>query len=302
MATQTTPSKITSPGSQYSISASDAATVPNPTPMTEALDSEVVDPPPEIDFHAMTKHLATIAETLNEQAEEAMFPTPPINTPAFTSPATSVVYRYPNARSRGLSTIGDRLAQAMAEGRKSYRTSDVISVSNRSMRSSIPADDESDSMSDVLSDGGRNSKSADVWIFGARLTTRSVPIALGSPRVNPMGLISFTSNDLADRPPVPFNVDNPPTEASTVGIGSGSHHPDSAKSGATGVTEMSTWKEEVEGRFERAVKSLENLAHDEHQLDPSKPMEHYYEAHLRQLLSGLNRKIPVSVDLVHKTQ
>lgn len=113
-----------------------------------------------------------------------------------------------------------------------------------------------------------------------------------------MGLISFTSDDLVDRPPVPFNIDNPPTDSSTAGIGSGSHHPDSHTSG---VTEMSTWKEEVEGRFMRAVQSLENLAHDEHQLDPNKPMEHYFEAHLKRLLGGLHRNIPVSVDLVHKT-
>lgn len=114
-----------------------------------------------------------------------------------------------------------------------------------------------------------------------------------------MGLISFTSDDLVDRPPVPFNIDNPPKDSSTAGIGSGSYHPDSQTSG---VTEMSTWKEEVEGRFMRAVQSLENLAHDEHQLDPSKPMEHYYEAHLKRLLGGPHRKIPVSVDLVYKTR
>ncbi|KAF2631817.1 hypothetical protein BU25DRAFT_488359 [Macroventuria anomochaeta] len=289
MASQfTTPSKVTSPGSQYSVSASDAATVPNPTPLTEALDSEVVDPPPEIDFHAMTKILAPIAESLNEAAEEAMYPTPPINTPAVTSPATSVVYRYPYTRSRGLSTIGDRLARAMAEGRNFHHDSDIMSNSGRSIRSSVPADDESDSMSDLRSDGG--------------MDRHDIPIALGSPRINPMGLISFTSNDLADRPPVPFNSTDIIESASPTGIGSGSHHPDSAKSFATGVTEMSTWKEEVEGRFVRALKCLENLAHDEHQLDPSKPMEHYYEAHLKRLMGGANRKVPVSVELASRTQ
>lgn len=127
-------------------------------------------------------------------------------------------------------------------------------------------------------------------------------MALGSPRINPMGLISFTSNDLADRAPVPFNSTVPLEDTSATGIGSGSVHPDSATSAATGVTEMSTWKEEVEGRFERAVQSLENLAHDEHLLDPSKPMEYYYAAYLKRLLGGLNRKIPVAVDLMDRTQ
>lgn len=119
-----------------------------------------------------------------------------------------------------------------------------------------------------------------------------------------MGLISFTSNDLTDRAPVPFNIDNPNEDASATAIGTGSHKPKSQisilsdETQDTGVTEMSTWKEEVEGRFERALQCLENLAHDEHLLDPSKPVEQYYEAHLKRLLSNRNRKIPVSIDLV----
>lgn len=117
-----------------------------------------------------------------------------------------------------------------------------------------------------------------------------------------MGLISFTSNDLADRAPVPFNSANPTEDASTAGIGSGSHHPNSQVSVATGVTEMSNWKEEVEGRFERALSCLENLAHDEHQQDPSKPIEHYYKAHLKRLLGNRHRRIPVFVDLVEDVQ
>ena len=156
--------KVTSSGSQYSVSASDDVTVPNPTPLTEALDSEVIDPPPEIDFVAMTKTLATIAESLNESAEEAMYPTPPINTPEIVSPAASVVNRQSYTRSRGMSTIGDRLARAIIESRRfAHHESDMMSVSGHSLRSSIPADDESDSFSDMLSDGEKDkhdSKSA----------------------------------------------------------------------------------------------------------------------------------------------
>lgn len=148
------PSKITSPGSQYSVSASDVVTVPNPTPHTEALDSEVVDPPPEIDFNAMSKTLATIAEGLNESAEEAMYPTPPINTPVITSPTTSVIYRYPYVRGCGWSTIDDKINKAAGERRKFGRhDSDVMSAGDRS---SMPPDDESEGPSDMLSEGGKH--------------------------------------------------------------------------------------------------------------------------------------------------
>lgn len=156
-------------GSQSSISASGDVTVPNPTPLTEVTGNEAVDPPPDIDFHAMVKILAPIAEGLNEAAEDAMFPTPPINTLAVTSPATSVFYRFPSTRSRGLSTIADRLARAKLEGHRFGTDTDLMSVSNHSLCSSVPADHESDSMpqSDILSDEGRNSKfhfSVHVWL------------------------------------------------------------------------------------------------------------------------------------------
>jgi hypothetical protein len=130
--------KVTSPGSQYSVSAAGDVTVPNPTPLSEALDNEVVDPPPEMDFFDMCKavnqSLAPIAEKLNEEAEEAMYPTPPINTPEVTSPATSIVQRH------------------------SYRhESDAMSVSAHSARSSIPASHDSDAgSSDHLCDRKRD--------------------------------------------------------------------------------------------------------------------------------------------------
>lgn len=308
----TTPSKVCSMGSQYSVS--DDVTVPNPTPLTEALDSEVVDPPPPIDFVAMSKTLATIAESLNESAEEAMLPSPPINTPVITSPAASIVSRYPYARSRGLSTIGDRLARMDIEGHKfAHHGSDMMSASGRSIRSSTPADDDSDYLSDMLSDGDRgkyNSRSPfSLTSFVLPLNMCLVPIALGSPRINPgiEGVISFTSNDLSDKVPVPFNSTNPTKVADITAIGTGSHKPksqisllstDTQDTDKTGVTEMSIWKEDVEGFFERALQRLENLAHDEHLLDPSKTAEHYYEAHLKRLLGVGNRKIPVSVNLM----
>jgi hypothetical protein len=311
----TTPSKVTSMGSQYSVS--DDVTVPNPTPLTEALDSEVVDPPPLIDFAAMTKTLATIAEGLNESAEEAMYPSPPINTPEITSPAASVVYRQP-ARSRGFSAIGDRLAQLKIEGRKfAHHDTDMMSNSGRSVRSSMPADDESDGFSDMLSDGGKDKHdSRSLFLLASSilpLNISLVPIGLGSPRINPgiEGLISFTSKDLTAEALAPFNSTNPTKDISTasaMAFGTGNHKPKSQVSlistatQETGVTEMSNWKEEVEGCFERAMLRLERLAQDEHQQDPSKPMEYYYEVHLKRLLGVGNSRIPVSVSLVDNAQ
>ena len=120
------------------------------------MDNEAVDPPPDIDFHAMVKILGPMVDGLNEAADDAMYPTPPINTPAVTSPATSVFYSLPSRRGRGWSSIGDKLAKAQREGHRFGQDTDVMSVSNRSYRSSVPADDESDRMSDVLSEGGKN--------------------------------------------------------------------------------------------------------------------------------------------------
>lgn len=145
-----------SSGSQVSIITTAGVTVPNPTPLTEAMDNEAVDPPPDIDFHAMVKILAPIAEGLNEAAEDAMYPTPPINTPAVTSPTASVVYHSFSRRDRGWSSIGDKLAKAELDGHRFDQDTDMMSVSNHSYHSSVPADDESARMSDMLGVGGKN--------------------------------------------------------------------------------------------------------------------------------------------------
>ncbi|KAJ4311139.1 hypothetical protein N0V94_008093 [Neodidymelliopsis sp. IMI 364377] len=305
-----------------SVSVTDDVTVPNPTPMTEALDDEVVQPPPPIDFAAMSRTLATIAESLNESAEEAMYPSPPVNTPQVNTPAASIVYRYSQTRSRGFSAIGDRLARMKAEGRKFHHDSDAMSTSGRSMRSSMPADDESDGFSDMLSDDEKDrhgplssSKfiSSPLVACVPSLSMKAVGTALDSIQVIPdmEKFISFTSNDLSDKVPVPFNsaeVVVDATEVTAVGIGTGSHKPHSQISMVsnetqdTGVTEMSTWKEEVEGQFERAFARLDQLAHDEHVQDPSKPVEWYYKFHLERLLNGGSRRIPVVVKLVGDAQ
>lgn len=142
--------------SQRAPSITDAVVVPNPTPLPEALSSEAVDPPPDIDVHAMIKILEPIAETLNEAAMEAMYPTPPINTPAVGSPAASVINRHPRTRSQGMSTIGDRLARVKIDSfRHAHRDWDIFSNSGHSVLSSSP-EDESEIMSDVLGEGERS--------------------------------------------------------------------------------------------------------------------------------------------------
>jgi hypothetical protein len=150
----------------HATSVSRTVTVPNPTPLSEALKDEVVDPPPDIDVPAMIKLLEPIAETLNEAAEEAKYPTPPINTPNVASPAASVVHRHPRPRTRshGISTISDRLARAKIDIRRyTHHDCDVFSNSEHSILTSSTVGDDNDSVSDVLSEEDRDrheSKSA----------------------------------------------------------------------------------------------------------------------------------------------
>ena len=137
------------------------------------------------------------------------------------------------------------------------------------------------------------------------LLTCLVHVAIGSPRVHPIDLLSFTSNDLADRPLLPFNsaavIEDSSATVETA-VGSGSLNRDSVGSAATGVTEMTTWNEEVEGDLERALQRLENLANDEYKLDTSKPFDYYYEAHLKRLLAAPSRRVRVTVVPVDMTQ
>lgn len=152
--------------SPHATSVSCAATVPNPTPLSEAPKGEVVDPPPDIDVPAMIKLLEPIAETLNEAADEAKYPTPPINTPTIVSPAASVFHRHPRPRTRsqGISTLGDRLARAKIDIRRyTHQDCDVVSNSEHSIITSSTVGDDNDSVSDLLSEDereGHESKSA----------------------------------------------------------------------------------------------------------------------------------------------
>jgi hypothetical protein len=135
-------------------------------------------------------------------------------------------------------------------------------------------------------------------IVGSVPLTCLVHVAIGSPRVHPIGLVSFTSNDLADKSLLPFNsvaVVEDSTATVDTAIGSGSLNRDSVGTAATGVTEMSTWNEEVESDLERGLQRLENLANDEYKLDTSKPFGYYYAAHLKRLLAAPSRRVRVTV-------
>jgi hypothetical protein len=282
----------------------------------EALDSDMFDPPPPMDFAAVTRILAPITETLNESAEEAMYPSPPINTPVVGSPTPSMTYRYPT-RGRSFSIIGDRLAQLKIDGRKSHRhrhnrDTDMTS-SSRSIEASIADDcDECDmaSISEVLGASckdkacsGHVSMSISPPLpstMGADL----VPIALGSPTINPRieEYLSFTSKDLPTQAPPPATgatlAEHASSTSTTAMDAASLRSRVSFKS--DGVTEKSNWAEELEDSVNRTCLRLEQLAQDEHTADPSKSMEDYYVARLRRILGNNKRTIPVRIMRVTK--
>jgi hypothetical protein len=303
--------KITSLGSH-----SESPSVPNPTPATEALDSEVFDPPPPMDFAAVTRILAPITETLNESAEEAMYPSPPINTPIVGSPTLSMMHRLP-MRGRGFSVIGDRLAQLKIDDRKSYRhhhhRDSEVTSSSRSIEASNAGDcDECEmaSISEVMCAeckdkdcSGHVSMSMPLPL-PSPMGTGSVPIALGSPTINPRieEYLSFTSKDLPTQAPPPATgttLAEHASSTSTTAIDA-----DSLRSRVSfmsdGVTEKSNWAEELEDSVDRTCFRLEQLAKDEHKADASKTAEYYYVARLRRILGNSKRTIPVKITKVSK--
>jgi hypothetical protein len=298
--------KVTSLGSH-----SEPPSVPNPTPATEALDSEVSDPPPPMDFAAVARILAPITETLNESAEEAMYPSPPINTPIVGSPTPSMMYRFPT-RSRGISVIGDRLAQLKIDDRKSHRhhhhrDTDVTS-SSRSIEASNSGDCDECEMASISEVMGADCKDKGCPghvsmsmspALPSPMGTGSVPIALGSPTINPRieEYLSFTSKDLPTQAPSPATGTTLAEHASSTSTTI--INADSLRSRVSfmsdGVTEKSNWAEELEDSVDRTCFRLEQLAQDEHKADPSKTVEYYYVARLRRILGNNKRTIPVKI-------
>ncbi|KAF2027233.1 hypothetical protein EK21DRAFT_72270 [Setomelanomma holmii] len=279
-------------------SQSDGTTAHYPTPSSEALDHEVMEPPPPMDFAAVAKILAPITEELNDQAEEAMYPSPPINTP-LSSPTPSVNVRLAwQGRGRGFSAIGDRLVQLKIEDRKTFhrhhhqRGTDVTSSCCRSVEASVAEEvDEGDvaSISEVMSEGCKD---------------KDCPGYECSPGVNPRieEYLSFTSKDLPTQAPPPATGTTlaehaSSTSATALDVNSlrsrGSHKSD-------GVTEKSNWAEELEDLLDRCCLRLEQLADDEHVSDPTKSVEEYYVARLRRLLGANTRKVPVKIVKANK--
>ncbi|KAJ4375200.1 hypothetical protein N0V83_002286 [Neocucurbitaria cava] len=304
----TTMTKVTSLGSPYS--GSGAPSVPNPTPATETLDSLENEPTPPMDFAAVAKILGPIQESLNESAEEAMYPSPPINTPEVLSPAPSV-HRY-QTRVRGFSLIGDRLAQLKIDSRKPPRRDLDVASSNRSAEPSVTGGEEGDvaSVGEVLNECGKDKdglghSSMSPAPLGSPVGEGSVPIALGSPTVNPRieEYLSFTSKDLPTKSPAPFFastlIEKAPSSTKTA------HDNESLDSHNTiqsedGVTEKSNWGAELEESVDRVCMRLEQLARDEYVIDPSKSLEEYYIARLQRLLGSDKRVVPVKIQkIVH---
>jgi hypothetical protein len=296
--------KVTSLGSQ----SEGGPSVPNPTPATEALDDEVVTAPPPMDFAAVTRILAPITESLNESAEEAMYPSPPINTPIIGSPTPSIAYGFPT-RVRGFSLVGDRLARLKLGNHGGFahrhqRGTDV-STSNRSVHGTDDGEEcDMASISEVLSDNCKENGPGHASMsisppHPSPLGTGSVPIALGSPAINPRieEYLSFTSNDLPSQAPAPATgttlAEHASTTSTTAMDANSLHSRVSFLS--DGVTEKSNWAEEVEENFEHTCLRLEQLAKDEHNENPSKSTEEYYLARIERLLGGSKRSIPVKI-------
>lgn len=279
---------------------SDAPSAPNPTPVTEPdgipFANEPVDPPPEIDYAAVANILAPIQESLNEAAEEAGYPSPPINTPVVGSPEPSIVYRNPTTRGRGISAIGDRLAKLKLDNRKLRQHEGDAGSVNYSPEPSVAEDDEADmaSISEVVGDSGKN-RHTRRSLAPISVTESTVPIALGSPAANPRiaEYLSFTSDDLPTSsvaPCFPSTLMEMGTACIEPAVHGGS---DSLRS--EGVTEKSNWAEELEDTANRAFLRLEQLAADEVKMDSSKTFEEYYIARLERLLGNDKRAVPVLV-------
>jgi hypothetical protein len=231
---------------------------PNGTPATDFAEELVPDHEP--DLLAVDRTLEPIQEDLNEAADIAMFPSPPMHTPAF-SPAPSVVMR-PIQRGRGFSVIQDRLAQ--------------LTIGHRSIDDEIST---ARSTAQSVDDGGDDSPIA----FSP---TGSIPVALGSPAMNPR-LSEYLS----------YSPSNP--RSSPKGLDKVMHSQVLAQDGGqnVGVSEKSIWAEEVMGDLERAILRLEQLVDDEEAVGGGgKSAREFYVERLKMVLAASDRKYQVKVE------
>ncbi|KAF2640305.1 hypothetical protein P280DRAFT_32635 [Massarina eburnea CBS 473.64] len=277
-------------------SSSGAPPTPHPTPRTDDPGSidQVVK---RTDLDAVGKMLGMIEEVLNESAEAPMLPSPPINTPAF-SPAPSV---YKGTRTRGLSGIGDRLAQLKLEERSSpLKDSDTASVS-RSVVAFIPEEEDDD---EIGSQDSGNNEGINILLPKHNPHTSSsslqgslggIPVVLGSPKVNPL-MEEFLNFSSAELPVV--DPDTKGTSSTVIasagdnssgnGIVDSSHRSTKSVTGDE-VVEKSNWAEEVMDGVDRAFKQVEQLAMDQHHVDSSRTFEEYFIGRLNQVLESKHR-------------
>lgn len=241
-----------------------------------------------------------------------MYPSPPLNTPEGVTPAPSIVHRSYPPRSRGFSIIGARLAHLDIDSCE-YTHCDSDDASNRSAEPSVTEHEECDvaRISEMLSDSGRcklapryGSMSLPAPLISPT-SEDSVPIALGSPTVNPRidEYLSFTSKDLPTKAvaacvPSAF-VGTASSLGKTAIVNESLKSHNSIKSDG-GVTEKSNWAEELEESLDRTCMRLEQLARDEFVADPSVSVEEYYITRLKRLLGSGKREVPVNIQKMAK--
>lgn len=298
--------KVTTFGSE---SSSSCYPEPHPTPATDGLDSEVAPPP--MDFAAVTRILAPITETLNESAEAAMYPSPPGNTPVVGSPTPSVAgHCYPH-RGRGFSLIGDRFAQLKlgprgGSGMLHHHRGTEVTSSTRSNGTSAAGECDdcevasiSDATSEVCKRRGCPDNPSELHspVLRSPLGTGSVPIALGSPAANPRieEYLSFTSKDLPNQAPAPVVGASLAEHASSTTALENSQHSRASFKSDGGVSEKNNWADDVEDILEHGFLRLEQLAGDEHAINPTKSIEDFYIERLRRLLGSDKRIVRVDI-------
>lgn len=294
----TTVTKVTSVESHSGL-----PTPPNSTPATDVLGSAVTEQPPPMDFTAVAKILGPITDTLNESAGEP--PSPPINSPNVGSPTPSMFCRRP-LRDRALSLVRDRLAQLKMDERKNYCYRTPSSNLCSDPEDCGDCECEMVSISEVMSDDckdkscQRNACMSMPPPLTPNIGQDLVPIALGSPTVNPRieEYLSFTSKDLPNQAPAPSYgttlAEHALSTSATV-IGG-----NSLRSHVSGVTEKSNWAEEVEENMDHACLRLEQLAADEHVQNPTISKEEYYVRRIQRLLGSNKRQVPVIVSGVSR--
>ena len=277
-------------------SSSGAPSPPNASPATDASGAANVGD--TLDLEAIGRVLEPIEEELNEQADAAMLPSPPSNTPAF-SHAPSV-YR---PRSRGFSLIKDRLAQLKNQPR---RDSDYHS--NCSDGVSTKGSDTGSVDGDASSVGDRSTGNSS-WLKHPlhktatliRSSPDSGPIILASAQLNPrvQEYIQSSGQDL----PVFGTAKDSSSPSHGIPANDGSHVRgasfDTIATDNSGVTEKSTWVEDCEDAIERGLLRLEQLAYDSYTVDPAHSMEEYYAQTLQRVLLSDKRKFKVSLAPEH---